>query len=273
MSAPHVLILGGHGKIALRLTPLLLQQSWRVTSIIRNKDHESDITATAKFHPENLKVMVESIEEVRSTNDAAKVLSIVKPDYVVWSAGAAGKGGPVRTFAVDRDACRFYIDAAAASPSVKKFLLVSYIASRRSYPPWWNDEDKASADHVNQSVLANYYKAKVEADEYLLARAKAARDSGKQFADICLRPGTLTDDDGEAKVLLGKTGSRGEVSRTDVARVAAELLDTEYRGWVDLLKGEESVTEAVKRVVREKFDSIEGEDLERIHKTELNLNE
>ncbi|KAF3180496.1 hypothetical protein TWF225_001492 [Orbilia oligospora] len=273
MSAPHVLILGGHGKVALKLTPLLLQKSWRVTSVIRNKDHESDITATAKSHPENLKVLVESIEDVRSTNDATRVLNQVRPDYVVWSAGAAGKGGPVRTFAIDRDACRYYIDAAASpSSSVKKFLLVSYIASRRSYPPWWTSEDKSSADNVNQNILANYFKAKVAADEYLLARSKAARDGGKEaFADICLRPGTLTDDDGGEGVLLGKTGSRGEVSRTDVARVAAALLDTEYRGWLDLLKGKEEVQEAVNRCVSEKVDCIEGEDLDAIYKTKLEL--
>jgi len=271
MSAPHVLILGGHGKVALRLTPLLLQKSWRVTSVIRNEEHKSEITATAKSNPENLNVLVESLEDVRSSNDAAKVLDQVKPDYVVWSAGAGGKGGPVRTFAIDRDACRYYIDAAASSPSVKKFLLVSYIASRRGYPPWWSKEDRESADHVNQNVLANYFKAKVDADEYLLTRAKAARDGGKDFADICLRPGTLTDDDGGSGVQLGKTSSRGEVSRTDVARVAAELLDTEYRGWLDLLNGTESVTEAVKKAVRDKVDCVEGEDLQRIYKTELSL--
>ncbi|KAK6504683.1 hypothetical protein TWF481_006622 [Arthrobotrys musiformis] len=273
MSAPHVLILGGHGKVALRLTPLLLQKSWRVTSIVRNKDHESDITSAAgKSNLENLRVLVESIEDVKSTSAAARVLDEVRPDYVVWSAGAAGKGGPVRTFAIDRDACRYYIDAAASpSSSVKKFLLVSYIASRRGYPPWWTTEDKASADHVNQNILANYYKAKVAADEYLLARSKAARDAGKAFADICLRPGTLTDDDGGEGVLLGRTGSRGEVSRTDVARVAAALLDTEYRGWLDLLKGKEEVGAAVDRCVSEKVDCIEGEDLEAIYNARLEL--
>ncbi|EPS39112.1 hypothetical protein H072_7115 [Dactylellina haptotyla CBS 200.50] len=271
MSVPHVLILGGHGQVALRLTPLLLQKAWRVTSVIRNKDHESDITATAKTHRENLNVLVESLEEVKSSNDAARVLDQVKPDYVVWSAGAGGKGGPVRTFAIDRDACRYYIDAAASSSSVKKFLLISYIASRRSYPSWWTKEDRDSADHVNQNILANYFKAKVDADEYLLARAKAARDNGKEFYDICLRPGTLTDDDGGNGVLLGKTPSRGDVSRTDVARVASELLNTEYKGWVDLLKGSESVEDAVKRVVQDKVDCVEGEDLDRIYSTKLEL--
>ncbi|KAK6535540.1 hypothetical protein TWF694_001994 [Orbilia ellipsospora] len=271
MSMPHVLILGGHGKVAMRLTPLLLQKAWRVTSVVRNKDHESEITATAKSHAENLNVLVESIEDIKSTNEASKILNQVKPDYIVWSAGAGGKGGPVRTFAIDRDSCRYYIDAAASHPSVKKFLLVSYIASRRGVPPWWSEEDVKSAEHVNSKILANYFKAKVDADEYLLARAKAARESGKEFFDICLRPGTLTDDDGGNGVLLGKTSSRGDVSRTDVARVASALLDTEYKGWLDMLKGNESVEDAVSRVVKDKVDCVEGEDLNRIYATELKL--
>ncbi|EWC47628.1 hypothetical protein DRE_03248 [Drechslerella stenobrocha 248] len=273
MAAPHVLILGGHGKIALRLTPLLLQKAWSVTSVIRNPDHESDIkaTATGSQYSGKLNVLVESLEDVRSTADAARVIAAVKPDYIVWSAGAAGKGGPERTFAIDRDACRYYIDAAAAHPSVTKFLLVSYIASRRGSPPWWTDADKAAAEHVNTNILADYFKAKVDADEYLLARARAAREAGRTFADICLRPGTLSDDDGGEGVLLGRTGSRGEVSRTDVARVTAELLETDYRGWVDLLKGSEPVGEAVRRVARDQVDCVEGEDLGRINKTELKL--
>ncbi|KAK6359312.1 hypothetical protein TWF696_000475 [Orbilia brochopaga] len=272
MSAPHVLILGGHGKVALRLTPLLLKKAWSVTSVIRNAAHEADIAASAgSQYPGKLNVLVESLEDVKSTADASRVIASVKPDYIVWSAGAGGKGGPERTFAIDRDACKYYIDAAAANPSVTKFLLVSYIASRRAYPPWWNEEDKASADHVNTKVLADYYKAKVDADEYLLARARAARAAGRTFFDIDLRPGTLTDDEGGEGVLLGKTSSRGTVSRTDVARVTAELLETEYRGWVDLLKGTDDVREAVRRVVEDKVDCVEGEDLDRIYQTELKL--
>lgn len=81
----------------------------------------------------------------------------------------------------------------------------------------------------------------------------------------------MTDDDGGEGVLLGKTGSRGEVSRADVARVAAKLLETEYRGWLDLLKGEEEVEVAVERCVGEKVDCIEGEDLEAIYNTKLEL--
>lgn len=42
--------------------------------------------------------------------------------------GAGGKGGAARTKAIDEVAAKAYISASLATPSVKKFLLVSYIA-------------------------------------------------------------------------------------------------------------------------------------------------
>jgi hypothetical protein len=84
------------------------------------------------------------------------------------------------------------------------------LQSRKGYPPWWNDEDKKAADKVNNEILANYYKAKVEADEHLEALTKKRLDGGdKEFQCINLRPGTLTDAPGTGKVQLGKTPSRG----------------------------------------------------------------
>lgn len=79
--------------------------------------------------------------------------------------------------------------------------MVSYIASRRGYPSWWNADDKAAADKVNTETLPHYYKAKVAADEHLAALAKK-RGSG--FQAINLRPGTLSDEAATGKVWLGE---------------------------------------------------------------------
>lgn len=87
MSTPHVLILGGHGKVALHLTPLLLKKSWSVTSVIRNADHEKDIKSGNTSLPGKLNVLVNSLDDVKSAADASAVIDSVKPDYVVWSAG------------------------------------------------------------------------------------------------------------------------------------------------------------------------------------------
>ena len=143
--------------------------------------------------------------------------------------------------------------------------MVSYVASRKAYPKWWNQEDIKAADKVNQEILPHYFKAKVEADEHLAALAHKRRQDDAAFQDINLRPGTLTD--GMAgKISLGRTSSRGKVSRATVAEVAAALLSRDdTRGWYDLLGGDENIEEAIDALVKEKFDGIEGEDLDRIY--------
>lgn len=83
----HVLLLGGHGKIALHLTPLLLNRAWSVTSVVRNAHHESEILALGKGRKGKLDVLISSLDDVKSAADAQKILDTVGPDYVVWSAG------------------------------------------------------------------------------------------------------------------------------------------------------------------------------------------
>lgn len=88
MSSPRVLLLGGHGKISMLLTPLMLSRSWHVTSVVRNPEHEQEILGLAEQgQKDRLEVLVRSLEDVRSPQDAKKVLDLVRPDYIVWSAG------------------------------------------------------------------------------------------------------------------------------------------------------------------------------------------
>lgn len=144
-----------------------------------------------------------------------------------------------------------------ATPSITRFLLVSYNSSRRAKPSWWSDESWKEALHVNNNVLASYFQAKVAADEELYKASKKRPD----FAGIDLRPGTLTDEPA-GKVELGKTKkSKGVVSRESVAQVAALLLESGgvKSGWLDLLDGDEDSESAVKRVIREGVDAAEGE--------------
>ncbi|KAK4235422.1 hypothetical protein C8A03DRAFT_17829 [Achaetomium macrosporum] len=271
MAAPHrVLLLGGHGKVAQLLTPLLLRRAWDVTSVIRSAEQVPAVQRladTAVVGDANnghslpmgkLNVLVRSLEEVKSEGDAKKVLEEVGADYIVWSAGAGGKGGPERTYAIDRDAATHFIRAAASTPTVTRFLMISYLGSRRSKPAWWSDDAWRAAEEVNTKVLSHYYAAKLAADELLYAVSKER--SG--FVGIDLRPGTLTLD-AAGKVELGKTKhSRGNVSRESVARVADLLLASEdlKSAWLDLLDGEEEMEQAVQRVVREGVDAAEGGD-------------
>ena len=174
--------------------------------------------------------------------------------------GAGGKGGARRTYAIDRDAAIHFIAAAVSTPSIRKFLLISYIGSRRHRAPWWSDEDWASCQKVNKEVLPDYYAAKVEADECLTALAKKRVGD---FQAIVVRPGSLTDEKPTGKVTLGRTKARGSVTRGDVADVAVRLLEKEgLTGWLDLLEGGETVEKAVERVLKEGVDCVEGEDVD-----------
>lgn len=97
MSAPRVLLLGGHGKVALHLTPLLLNRGWNVTSVIRNpahepeilrfNDHEGRVSGGDRGGHGTVNVLVNSLDDVKSLKDAERVIEGVRPDYVVWSAG------------------------------------------------------------------------------------------------------------------------------------------------------------------------------------------
>ncbi|KAJ9137109.1 NAD dependent epimerase/dehydratase [Pleurostoma richardsiae] len=253
----HVLLLGGHGKIAQFLTPLLLKRSWTVTSLIRTQDQVPVIEALGKNQQGKLNVLVASLEEIKDVAGAKSIIDNVKPDYVVWSAGAGGKGPQERTFLIDRDAASFFIRAAATTPSITRFLLVSHLGSRHRQPAWWSSEAWDAAKQANNSI-AKYYAAKLVADEVLV---EVSRERGEGFAGIDLRPGRLSDDPA-GKVELGKTkDARGKVSRASVAEVAALLLEADgvKSGWLDLLDGDEDAADAVKRVVRDKVDAYDGE--------------
>ncbi|KAF2143883.1 uncharacterized protein K452DRAFT_247382 [Aplosporella prunicola CBS 121167] len=260
----HILLLGGHGKVAQLLTPLLLGRSYAVTSLIRDPAQAAAIEKLGEGQPGKLNVLVRSLEAVRSESDAKSVLEEVQPSWVVWSAGAGGKGGSDRTYAIDRDAAKHFIKATTSTPSISAFVMISYLGSRRAKPAWWSDAEWAHAQHTNTEVLPHYAEAKIAADEYLAAMA-AKRGQG--FRGICLRPGNLTLEKAGA-VQLGRTkGSGGKVSREAVAQTTLAVLESAYRGgWLDLLDGEEEVGAAAERVAREDVNAFEGEDWERIRK-------
>jgi nucleoside-diphosphate-sugar epimerase len=97
MSSQRVLLLGGHGKISLKLTPLLLAKSWSVTSVVRSEDHRAEILALGKGQPGKVEVLVESLDDVRGEEDAKRVIEKVGPTAVVFGAGAGGKVSTLST--------------------------------------------------------------------------------------------------------------------------------------------------------------------------------
>ncbi|KAF8854636.1 NAD(P)-binding protein [Acephala macrosclerotiorum] len=271
MPPKNILLLGGHGKVSLLMTPKLVSRSWNVTSVIRNPDQKPEIISAGSKGPGKISVLIESIEDVKSQSDAQKIIDKVSPDTIVWSAGAGGKGGPDRTNAIDRDACIHFIRAGINTQGVKRFLVVSALSSRRGKAGWWDDDGYALVQKVNTEVMPAYYKAKLAADDVLAVEGKE-REGKDGFGWISLRPGMLTDDAETGKISLGKTKARGGASRADVAEVGVRLLEKDgVSGWFDLLGGDEEVGAAVEKVLKDKVDSIEGEDWEEMKKSAAKL--
>lgn len=148
--------------------------------------------------------------------------------------------------------------------------MISYLGSRKTQPHWMPDDQWAGIVRTNTEVLPTYAKAKQEADEYMTALAAKRKQEApaRPFQAINLRPGVLTDQPATRRVELGITRKgRGSVTREDVAIVADELLArADVEGWIDLVNGDVGVEEAVERVVREKIDAVEGEDVDEMVK-------
>jgi len=188
----RILIIGGHGKVALLLAPLLAAAGHTVSSVIRNPDHEADVAATGA------QPVVADIE----TFDVDQLRNLVSGnDVVVWSAGAGG-GNPARTKAVDQDAAIRSIDAAKAA-GVTRYVMVSYFG--------------AGSDHgiPADDPFHPYAEAKAAADAHL-------RASGLDWTIVA--PSALTLDPPAGRVDLSATES-ASVSRADVAAVIAAAID------------------------------------------------
>lgn len=187
----RVLLIGGHGKVALLLEPLLVARGDTVTAVIRNAAHEEEVSATGA-------TPVVFDLEAFGTDQIANLVS--GNDVVVWSAGAGG-GDPERTYAVDRDAAIRSIDAAIAA-GVHRYVMVSYF--------------DASRDHgvAEDSSFFAYAEAKAAADDYL-------RASGLDWT--ILAPSTLTLDEPTGRVDIEAVAS-GSVPRADVAAVIARVI-------------------------------------------------
>merc|ERR1712000_638177 len=223
-------------------TPLLLKRSWTVTSVIRAKEQVPTIEALGKGAPGKLNVLLSNIEDVDSQDKADKILR--RPIRHTSSslpvpAVRVPLKGPSRLTAMRPRTLSMRPPASLPSPA----------------SCWASGEWDKFNKEVNEGVLANYYKAKIVADEILYK----ADQSGK-LTTIGLRPGTLSEDKA-GKVALGKTKISENVSRESVAKVTDELLAAEglKTSWIDLTDGDEEISSAVQRVVSEGVDTSEGE--------------
>lgn len=223
----RIVIVGGHGKVALLLAPLLVERGDDVVSLIRDPAQSDDVEATGAT-PLVVSVEDASRQELAAAFDGA--------DAVVWSAGAGGKGGPERTEAIDREAAIRSMEAAKAA-SASRYVMVSFAGS--------HGQDPVPADHP----LRTYAMAKLAADRHLVA-------SGLDWT--ILGPGLLTLDEPTGRIDVGRFdgGAQAPTSRANVAAViAAVLADPATVGKVIPFRdGDTPIAEAIADVPAEYAD-------------------
>jgi len=210
-----ITIIGGHGKVALRLAAMLSGAGHDVTSWIRNPDHVTDVEATGA------RARIADVESL----DTGEMVDVLRGQRaVVWSAGAGG-GDPKRTYAVDRDAAIRSMSAAAEA-GARRYVMVSYFY-----------------DHPDHGVPE-------DSSFFPYAEAKAAADAHLRQTDLAwtiLGPSRLTDEAGTGLVETGDEVAKSSVSRDDVAAVAAYVLDTPatIHRIIDFNSGSTPIAEAI----------------------------
>ncbi len=185
----EVVIAGGHGKVALRLTRELVRRGDRVRSLIRNPEHAVDVRE-AGAGP-----VVCDLEAVGD-----ELTSVVgRADAVVFAAGAGPGSGAARKETVDYGAAVKLLAAAQAN-GIRRYVVVSSIGA---------DARAEGGD------MAPYFRAKGRADD-------AVRASGLDFTIV--RPGHFVDTAGTGLVTVGQSVGAGDIPRDDVAAVLAAVL-------------------------------------------------
>lgn len=215
----RIVIIGGHGKVALLLSRILVEGGHDVTSLFRKPEQIDDVQETGAT-PVVFDVEHSSVEDV--------VEAIEGHDAVVWSAGAGG-GNPERTYAVDRDAAVRSMDAAAKA-GVDRYVMVSYLG----------------ADLEHGVPRGNSF--------YPYAEAKAAADHYLRKSDLAwtiLGPGTLTLEDASGRISVDpEPRSTGrDTSRANVAQVMAAVLDDPKTigTTIDFVDGDVPIADAIMR--------------------------
>jgi uncharacterized protein YbjT (DUF2867 family) len=215
----RVVIAGGHGQIALRLTKLLAGDGHEVVGLVRNPDHEGDITAAGG------QAAVLDLESV----DVAPVADVLAgADVAIFAAGAGPGSGKARKDTVDRGAAALFADAAEQA-GVRRHIQVGSMGADRA--------DSLTDD----DVFTVYLKAKKAAEDDLRRR---------DLDWTILRPGSLTNEPGTGSVQLEDKTGHGSISRDDVAAVLAALCDTpaSIGRTLELIAGDTPVSQALKNL-------------------------
>lgn len=216
-----VAIVGGNGKIARLLHPLLVGAGHRPIALARQEAYRDDLESLGA----HLRLL-----DIENAEVGAFAEAFTGCDAVVFSAGGGPDGNIQRKRTVDLEGSLKSIEAARAV-GIKRFVQVSAI-----------DVDRPLSDDVSE-VWAAYVEAKRDADIAL---------RGSDLDWTILRPGRLTDEPGTGLVALGAEVPRADVTRADVAATVAAVLDrpeTIGHQW-NLVNGPDLIGEAITAAAR-----------------------
>jgi uncharacterized protein YbjT (DUF2867 family) len=207
-----VVVVGGHGKVAMRLLELLASRGDTARGVIRKPEQAADLEAVGAVP------VICDIESEELTE------AVAGADAVVFAAGAGPGSGPERKRTVDFGGAAKLIEACKAN-GVSRYLIVSSIG--------------AHDPSVGEGDFVAYLQAKHDADAALEA-------SGLDYTIV--RPGHLTDDPGTGKIAVHtEMGNSGPIPRDDVAATLAEALVAEQTigKTFELFSGETPIAEAL----------------------------
>ena len=217
----RIAVVGGHGKVARHLHPLLVAAGHTPVALVRREEYRAELEAPGA------EVRLLDIEAEAAAGFAGAFEGC---HAVVFAAGGGPDGNLERKRTVDLEGSLKSIDGARRA-GISRFVQVSAIGVDAPLPP------------DTEPVWRAYVEAKRDADA-------ALRASGLDWTII--RPGRLTDGPPTGLVALGPDVERGEVPRADVAAVLAAVIDTGGgigAQW-DLVSGETPIDEAVRQSVR-----------------------
>ena len=217
----RIAVVGGHGKVARHLHPLLVAAGHTPVALVRREEYRAELEG------QGAEVRLLDIEG----EDAAGFARAFEGCHaVVFAAGGGPDGNIERKRTVDLEGSLKSIEGARRA-GISRFVQVSAIGVDAPLPP------------DTEAVWRAYVEAKRDADA-------ALRSSGLDWTII--RPGRLTDGPPTGLVALGPDVERGQVPRADVAAVLAAVIDTGGgigAQW-DLVSGETPIDEAVRQSVR-----------------------
>ena len=212
----RIAVVGGHGKIARQLHPMLLGAGHQPVALVRRQE-QADALEAAGVETRMLDIENHTAERFAAAFEGC--------DAVVFAAGCGPDGNIERKRSVDLEGSLKSVEGARQA-GIRRFVQISAISVDEPLP-----DD-------TQPVWKAYVEAKRDADA-------ALRESGLDWT--ILRPGRLTDDVGTGRVALGPDVERGEIPRADVAEVVVAVLDdpaTAGRQWA-VVGGDLGIRDAI----------------------------